>query len=241
MIRRVSDRYWCGGTSRLSGAGLFLNTRPARSNVEPWQGHRKPPCQSSGSEGCGPACSRSVGEQPRCVQMPTPTHKSGLIERCSFFAYSGVGNALRSELGSATSESVFFSDSSISGVRLRIHTGLPRHSTVTFSPGLSDEMSTSTGAPAALARSEGWKLATKGTAVNAAPAAPAQVDAINHVRLLVSAGVSLMKSSKGRACGRSTRDCSGAYRCESSPSAALGPRLADTAGLARRREMAILK
>ena len=49
----VSDRYMCGGTSRLSGAGLFLKTRPARSKVEPWQGQRKPPCQSSGSEGCG--------------------------------------------------------------------------------------------------------------------------------------------------------------------------------------------
>lgn len=30
----------------MSGAGLFLNTRAARSNVEPWHGHRKPPGQS---------------------------------------------------------------------------------------------------------------------------------------------------------------------------------------------------
>ena len=81
----------CGGTSRLSGAGLFLKTRPARSNVEPWQGQRKPPCQSSGSEGCGPGWNLSDGEQPRCEQMPTPTQTSGLIERYSFFAYSGVG------------------------------------------------------------------------------------------------------------------------------------------------------
>jgi hypothetical protein len=81
----------CGGTSRLSGAGLFLKTRPAMSKVEPWQGHRKPPCQSSGSEGWAPAWNLSDGEQPRCGQMPTPTKYSGLIERCSFFAYSGVG------------------------------------------------------------------------------------------------------------------------------------------------------
>ncbi len=54
MIRRVSDRNAYGGTSRLSGAGLFLNTRPAMSKVEPWHGHRKPPSQSFGSEGCGP-------------------------------------------------------------------------------------------------------------------------------------------------------------------------------------------
>ena len=39
----VSLRYIWRGTCRLSGAGLFLNTRPAMSKVEPWQGHRKPP------------------------------------------------------------------------------------------------------------------------------------------------------------------------------------------------------
>jgi hypothetical protein len=43
-----------------------------------------------------------------------------------------------------------------------IHTGLPRHSTVSFSPGLIALMSTSTAAPAARARSEGWKLLTNG-------------------------------------------------------------------------------
>src|SRR5574343_156051 len=87
----ASDRYMCGGTSRLSGAGLFLKTRPAMSKVEPWQGHRKPPFQSSGSEGCGPAANLSLGEQPRCEQMPTTTRYSGLIERASFLAYSGMG------------------------------------------------------------------------------------------------------------------------------------------------------
>ena len=33
--RRVSERYMWGGISRLSGAGLFLKTRPAKSKVEP--------------------------------------------------------------------------------------------------------------------------------------------------------------------------------------------------------------
>src|SRR5512133_2362880 len=51
ISNRLSERYMCGGTSRLSGAGLFLKTRPAMSNVEPWHGQRKPPCQSSGSDG----------------------------------------------------------------------------------------------------------------------------------------------------------------------------------------------
>jgi hypothetical protein len=81
MSNLVSERYICGGISRLSGAGLFLNTRPAMSNVEPWQGHKKPPFQSSGNEGCAPVWNLSEGEQPRWVQMPTATNTSGLIER----------------------------------------------------------------------------------------------------------------------------------------------------------------
>src|SRR5690606_28014374 len=87
----VSVRYVWGGTSRFTGDGLFLNTRPARSKVDPWQGHRKPPCQSSGRDGWAPASKRSIGEQPRCGQMPTTTSVSLLIERQSFLAYSGVG------------------------------------------------------------------------------------------------------------------------------------------------------
>src|SRR6476661_9749987 len=88
----LSDRYMYGGTSRLAGAGLFLKTRPARSKVEPWQGHRKPPCQSSGRFGCGPSAKREEGEQPRCEQMPTVTSTSlcSARERVSFLAYPGV-------------------------------------------------------------------------------------------------------------------------------------------------------
>jgi len=74
-----------------------------------------------------------------------------------------------------------------------IHTGLPRHSTVIFSPGLRAAMSTSTAAPAALARSEGWKVLTNGTATAAPPTAPAQDVAISQVRLLVSTALSLME------------------------------------------------
>jgi len=54
-----------------------------------------------------------------------------------------------------------------SGVRRTTHTGLPRHSTVTFSPGLIAPMSTSTAAPAALARSDGLKVLTKGDCYSA--------------------------------------------------------------------------
>ena len=77
-------------------------------------------------------------------------------------------------------------------VRRTIQTGLPRHSTVSFSPGWMPLMSTSTEAPAARARSEGWKLLTKGTATKPAPTAPAQLDAMSQVRLPLSTGLSLM-------------------------------------------------
>src|SRR5574344_869345 len=150
MSSLVSDKYMCGGTGRLSGEGLFLNTRPAKSNVEPWQGHRKPPCQSLGSEGCAPGVNLSTGEHPKWVQIPTHTNTSGLMERCPLRAYSGVNSAgLRSDCGSASWGSSLGNLASCSGVRLMIHTGLPRHSTVTFSPGLRLEISTSTAAPAA--------------------------------------------------------------------------------------------
>jgi len=60
-----------------------------------------------------------------------------------------------------------------------IQTGLPRHSTVFFSPGFRSAMSTSTGAPAALARSDGVNVLTKGIAVATPATAPApQVIAI---------------------------------------------------------------
>lgn len=38
ISKRVSAMYWCGGITRLVGAGTFLYTRPAKSNFEPWQG-----------------------------------------------------------------------------------------------------------------------------------------------------------------------------------------------------------
>src|ERR1700712_1964317 len=164
MRMRAADRYWYGGTSRLSGAGLSLNTRPDMSNVEPWQGHRKPPGQSAGSDGWAPAVNLSLGEQPRWVQTPITTRYSELP--AGFFkARSSVGKSLgvveklgRSDLGSARLASFLASSASCSGVRRRIQTGLPRHSTVIFSPAFKPLMSASTAAPAARARSLGWKL-----------------------------------------------------------------------------------
>src|SRR5690606_7352482 len=70
----------------------------------------------------------------------------------------------------------------ISGVRRRIQTGLPRHSTVIISPGASLLTSASTGAPAARARADGVRLATKGTAVAATATPPAALVAIRRLR-----------------------------------------------------------
>src|SRR5512134_1134490 len=183
----VSDRYLCGGTGRLSGAGLFLKTLPARSNVEPWQGQTNPwalPSCALTPPGKGP-----VGEQPRCVQMPTATRYSGLIERNSLRAYSGVGYCVRTDFGSATSPSTFLIDCSISGVRRRTHTGSPRHSNVFSSPGPIVDRSSSTGAPAALARSEGAKEATNGTAAATTPTPPTAAATAIALRLSSSTGM----------------------------------------------------
>ena len=143
------------------------------------------PAQSSGSEGCGPGTNLSPGEQPRWVQMPTHDQVLGL-DRAVLVARVGrrelVG--LRSDFGIGDQRIVSLGSSAIcSGVRRMIHTGLPRHSTVIFSPGLSPLMSTSTGAPAARARSEGWKLLTKGTARKPARRHPRNREAMIQVRL----------------------------------------------------------
>src|SRR5690606_17902211 len=81
------------------------------------------------------------------------------------------------------SPSRVFRPASCASVRCMIHTGLPRHSTVSISPSAILETSTSTGAPAARAFSDGAKELTKGTAV-AAPAAPptAQAEATQKRR-----------------------------------------------------------
>src|SRR5205823_2802549 len=81
----VSEVNRYGGMTRLVGAGTPLNTRPARSNLDWWHGQKKPPSQS-GPRSAGPISGRKVGEQPRCVQMPTATKISGFLERFSFFA-----------------------------------------------------------------------------------------------------------------------------------------------------------
>jgi hypothetical protein len=63
-----------------------------------------------------------------------------------------------------------------------IHTGLPRHSMRIISPGASLLISASTGAPAALARSEGAMLARNGTAVATVATPPTAAVAKTRLR-----------------------------------------------------------
>jgi hypothetical protein len=60
-------------------------------------------------------------------------------------------------------------------VRRTIQTGLLRQATLIFWPGSSRLMSTTTGAPKALARSLGFSDARNGTAAKPAPTAPTTV------------------------------------------------------------------
>src|SRR3989338_4914085 len=62
--------------------------------------------------------------------------------------------------------------SSISLVRRKIQTGLPRHSTVIRCPGSSLDIFAFTGAPAALALALGFHDATNGTAAPITPTPP---------------------------------------------------------------------
>jgi hypothetical protein len=78
------------------------------------------------------------------------------MERFSLRAYQAWGRGLALGLGVGQLGVGLASAGQLLGRAANmIHTGLPRHSTVNFSPGLMAEISTSTAAPAALARSEG--------------------------------------------------------------------------------------
>ena len=100
-------------------------------------------------------------------------------------AYAGCCVSL--EFGSARRAFIFGSVSSMPGVRLISHTTLPRHSTSIFWPGSIFEMSTSTGAPAAFARSLGQNDITNGVAAAIAPMPPTTLVApIRNRRLLLS-------------------------------------------------------
>ena len=126
--------------------------------------------------------------------MPTATQMLSLIERCSFFAYAGCCGT--SECGSARRSSILGRLDIICGVRLTIQHTLPRHSTLIFWPGSTFEMSISTGAPAAFARSLGQNDITKGVATATAPMPPTTQVAVTRNRrlpLAIVASVSIRR------------------------------------------------
>ncbi|MDW9254259.1 hypothetical protein C7S16_4014 [Burkholderia thailandensis] len=143
------------------------------------------PGQSSGRFGCGPGVKREVGVQPRCVHTAITTRMFlwSALDRYSFAQYDGNGIEYGDfDCGSATSLSALTTSASMSSVRYSTHTGLPRQGIVSISPGLSALMSTSTGAPAALALVDGAIDAAKGITVATPPTPPATDVAISHVR-----------------------------------------------------------
>ncbi len=124
-----------GGTSRLSGAG-FLNTRPASQTSNRGK-HRKPPFQSSGSEGCGPG--NFSGGRAAQVGANAHGHEDFGLDR-AVLVFCVLGVVLSRALTWVGQLAILAGRaSSCALVRLRIHTGLPRHSTVIFSPGCSAE------------------------------------------------------------------------------------------------------
>ncbi len=70
----------------------------------------------------------------------------------------------------------------MSASRRTTHTGLPRHSNVRSSPTAIPEMSASTGAPAAFARSDGSMLPTNGESAATPATPPAAQLAISRLR-----------------------------------------------------------
>src|SRR5262245_2489422 len=109
---------------------------------------------------------------------------SGLAERSSFLAYFGCSDAF--DRGSESRGATDLSDASISCVRRITHTGLPRHSKTSMVPGAILLISTSTGAPAARARSEGHMLTANGTAAATPAAAPTAEVATRRLRRVLS-------------------------------------------------------
>ena len=133
-----------------------------------------------------------------------------MSERYSLRAYSGVSSAgLRADFGSASRLSTLGSSASCSGVRLTIHTGLPRHSTVIFSPGFERaDVDFDRGAGGACALG-GLEAADERHGGKAGAGAPAQLEAMIQVRLPLSICWSLMRFLEQNFKSGSTRDSSG--------------------------------
>ena len=161
-----TNRY--GGTTRLRGAGTPFSTRPARSNLDPWQGQKKPPSQSGPRPLRRlPGAWRSASNRDGCRCRPDQIFR---FDRAIFVL------RIRRLLGTSEAGRPRWRPSSDVFEHLRRTIDdpdtLPRHSTLIIRPGSTFEMSTSTGAPAAFARSLGQNDITNGVAVATTPTPP---------------------------------------------------------------------
>ncbi len=136
--------------------------------------------------------------------MPMATKISGLMARVAFLAYAGCCGF--AEAGSASSASWPCRAASISGVRRTTHTGLPRHSTVFTPPGGMSDTSTSTGPPAARARSLGANDETNGMAVATAATPPMAAVLMSQKRRSGSSAAGVQAAQPGgvKVCSTST-------------------------------------
>jgi len=110
----------------------------------------------------------NCGEQPRCVQTPTITRPP--VDRTKFVPRV-LGLHRRARLG-IRNNGVAPGDAleHFLGPRM-IQTGLPRHSMICISPGLSEAILVSTGAPRrARARTEAWRRRTGSLSHDSDPA-----------------------------------------------------------------------
>ena len=152
------------------GAGTPANTRPARSNFEPWQGQIE--------------AARPFGAEIDGRDLEARHRRATQVRADAFEHEKRRAHAAMLVLARTPAASIPPTPGPRAGRRpcracrafprcgARRKSARPRHSTRSNAPGSSLLISTVTGAPSACARALGLKEATNGTAVAIAPAPP---------------------------------------------------------------------
>ena len=159
--RRLAKR--CGGTVRLAGAGEPLKTRAGEVEARVVARAVVAARPVGAHVGGGADLLLERGRAAEVGADALDDEELGLDRALRALHVVGLLGGLRLRIGQERRRSARAA-SSISGVRRRTQTGLPRHSTVICWPGSSLQMSTSTGAPAASARALGNQLSRNGAA-----------------------------------------------------------------------------
>lgn len=173
---------------------MFLKTRPAMSKVEPWQGHRKPPRQSLGKDGCGPVW-KLVGGRAAQVRADADDHQdigldgAVLVARVDGSELVGMALGLRiCQLGIVEGQVLELLGGALDDP-YRLAAPLDRELLALLDRRDIDLYRS----PCRLGFFRRLKRAQlKGTAVATPPTAPAHAEAIIQVRLLESTAESLM-------------------------------------------------